>query len=60
MMSAETALDRKPGGYASRRRRSLCRSVVSVADRPVDSVALLRRDDRQSGLPLREVKRGRD
>ena len=35
----ETILNRRPCGFASRRRRSLCRSVISVADRPVDCVA---------------------
>ena len=35
----EKTLNRKPGRIASRRRRSLCRSVISVAGRSVDCVA---------------------
>ena len=45
--------NRRPGGFASRRRSSLCRSVISVADRPVDCLTALCHDDRQSRFPLR-------
>jgi RHS repeat-associated protein len=50
---AEKILNRKSGDLASRRRRSLCRSVISLADRPVDYVTSLCHDDRQSRFPLR-------
>ena len=49
----ETFLNHMPGGLASRRRRSLCRSVIPVTDRPVDWVPSLCHDDRQSRFPLR-------
>ncbi len=49
----ESTLNRKPGGLASRRRRSPCRSVISLDDRPVDDVTSLCHDDHQSRFPLR-------
>ncbi len=49
----EEILNRKSGEFASRRRCSLCRSVMSVADRPVDCVTSFCHDHRQSRFPLR-------
>ncbi len=51
--TAEKILNRKSGGLASHRRRSLCRSVISADDRPVDCVTSLCHDDRQSKFSLR-------
>ncbi len=49
----ERILNRKPGGFASRGGRFLCRSVISADDRPVDCATSLCHDDRQSKFSLR-------
>ena len=54
--TADKILDRKTGGIGSGRRRSLCRSAISVANRPVDCVTSLCHDDRQFKFPLRSPR----